>query len=79
VSPKPPQGGFFMPDNTTYLQRQARATVVRNLIRNGHVDPWIGLSYLIWPTPEILEAERKVAASTLHARVYRDAWERRAA
>lgn len=52
----------------TYLL--ARAHVARRLIAEGLVDPLLGLSFVLWPTPEILERERRCPTGTIVGRAY---------
>ena len=53
---------------TAYLA--ARAHVARRLIGEGKLDPEIGLSLVVWPTPEIEEAEQACPTGTIVSRAY---------
>lgn len=48
----------------------ARASVARRLIRDGLVEPDVGLSYVVWPSEAVVEAERRVPTGTLVGRAY---------
>lgn len=54
-----------MPSADTYLL--ARAAVARRLIREG-ADPLLTLSYVLFPTDEIMEAERAAGETTIYVR-----------
>lgn len=53
---------------TTYMR--ARAHVARRLIAEGRLDPDLGLSFVVWPTPEIEETERACPTGTIVGRAY---------
>lgn len=53
---------------TAYLA--ARAHVARRLIGEGRLDPDLALSFVVWPTPEIQEAEQACPTGTLVSRAY---------
>lgn len=53
---------------TAYLA--ARAHVARRLISEGLLAPDLALSFVIWPTPEIEEAEQACPTGTIVSRAY---------
>lgn len=48
----------------------ARAHVARRLIAEGRLAPDLGLSFVVWPTPEIQEAEQACPTGTIVSRAY---------
>lgn len=53
---------------TAYLR--ARASVARRLIREGAIDPYDALAYVVWPTEEIREAELETPTGTIIGRAF---------
>ena len=50
----------------------ARAAVARKEVSRGRLDGELALSYVLWPTVGIREAERQVSPVTLASRIDRD-------
>ncbi len=44
---------------------QARASVARRLVKDGVLDGYTALAFVIWPTERMLAAEAKVCANTM--------------
>jgi hypothetical protein len=51
----------------------ARATVAIRLISRGHIDPHLALSYVVWPTARMLEAEARCPVETVRSRAWKEA------
>jgi hypothetical protein len=51
----------------------SRASVAIRLIRHGQIDPALALSYVVWPTPRMLEAESRCPVETHRSRCWKEA------
>jgi hypothetical protein len=51
----------------------ARATIAIRLINHGQIDPYLALSYVIWPTQRMLDAEARCPVATHRSRAWREA------
>jgi hypothetical protein len=51
----------------------ARASVAIRLIRRGKIDPLVALSYVVWPTARMLEAEAHCPVETVRSRAWKEA------
>jgi hypothetical protein len=57
---------------------QVLAESVRTLISTGELSPLEGLTHVIWPSPEVVEASREVAAEQEEPHLHRASTKRKA-